>query len=155
MIGDTALVHQPPEVAVRADIVEPVVVNADVREVRRHHSQRALAAKLEKLLVAGGVELQKRGSELEPLRPLRPALRRVPTFHREYRRGRARRAASLDRLDALSRPRPKTLELRKKIGRRQFGVEFDQASSIPSTNEQNLPQRTQRSQRKCKLSGYH
>ena len=39
--------HQPPQVAVGADIVEAVIVNADVRQMRRHHRKRPLAAKLQ------------------------------------------------------------------------------------------------------------
>ena len=39
---DAAFARQPPQGAVGADVVEPVIVHADVREVRRHPVERAL-----------------------------------------------------------------------------------------------------------------
>ena len=125
VVRHAPFVHQPPQVAVGADVVEAVIVDADVRKMRRHHRERALAAELQKSLVARRVELQQCGAILKALRPLGPALRRVAAFHREHRRCRTGRATFLDRLDALGRPRPKPLQLRQKIGRRQFSVEFD------------------------------
>ena len=77
LVGDAALVHQPPQVAVGADVVEAVVVDADVRQVRGHHGDGPLAAEPQEALVAGRVELQQGRAELEALRPLGPALGRV------------------------------------------------------------------------------
>ena len=70
---DAPFAREPPQVSVGADVVEAVVVHAHVGQVRRHPLERARAAEIEELLVAGRVELQQRGAELEALRPLGPA----------------------------------------------------------------------------------
>jgi hypothetical protein len=77
---------EPPQVAVGTDVVEAVIVDADVGEMRRHPLEGAGAAQIEELLVAGGVELQQRRAELEALRPLRPAAGAVLSFDGEHRR---------------------------------------------------------------------
>ena len=65
---DAALDRHPPQRTVGADVVEAVIVDADVRQVRRHARQRALAAELEELPFTGGVELQERTRRTEILR---------------------------------------------------------------------------------------
>ena len=70
---EPSLARQTPEVAVGADVVEAVVVHADVRKVRRHPLERPGAPELQEAGIAGGVELQDRRAELEALRPLGPA----------------------------------------------------------------------------------
>jgi len=50
-----------------------VVVNAGVGEVRRHERDGSIAADIEELAFAGGVELENGRAELEALRPLGPA----------------------------------------------------------------------------------
>src|SRR5438093_12142507 len=62
---DATLANQPPQIAVRADVVEAVIVDAHVREMRRHPLDRAYTAQLEKHFVVGRVELQQRGAELK------------------------------------------------------------------------------------------
>src|SRR6185369_18067878 len=64
---DPTFAGQAPQRAVGADVVEPVIVDADVREVRRHPIQRPGAAEIEEFALAGRVELQQRRAELEPL----------------------------------------------------------------------------------------
>src|SRR5690606_34337500 len=49
--------------------------------------------------VAGGVVLQERHAELEPLRPLRPPTRRVTSLHREHRRSLRRVPRAVDGSD--------------------------------------------------------
>ena len=81
--GDFAFAHQAPEIAVGRDIVEPVVVDADVRNVGGHHLDGLAPAQVQEPLVAGGVELQEGGAELEPLRPFGPAARGVSALDSE------------------------------------------------------------------------
>jgi len=50
-----------------------MVVDADVRDVRRHQLKRFGAANVEKTLFAGRIELEQGRAELKSLRPLRPA----------------------------------------------------------------------------------
>src|SRR4051812_45787653 len=54
---DLPLARHAPERAVCADGVEAVIVDAHVRQVRRHPRQRPLTSEFEKLPLAGRVEL--------------------------------------------------------------------------------------------------
>ena len=81
---DAAFEHQPAEVAVGADVVEPVVVDADVRHVRGHVPTGVLAAQGQHPRVARGVELQNRRAELEALGPLGPAAGGVAALDRKH-----------------------------------------------------------------------
>jgi hypothetical protein len=47
VVGDEALAHEAEEIAVGADVVEAVVVDADVGDVRRHEVDRVAAADVE------------------------------------------------------------------------------------------------------------
>ena len=78
ILRNAAFPHQPQEVAVRADVVKPVIVNARVRQVRRHDRHRPLAANLQELALSGGVELEDGRAELKALRPLGPSPAGVP-----------------------------------------------------------------------------
>jgi hypothetical protein len=73
VVGNTAFAEESEEVAVGGDIVEAVVVDADVRDMRGHALDGVAASEFEELIVAGGVELQDGGAELEALGPLGPA----------------------------------------------------------------------------------
>jgi hypothetical protein len=83
---DLALQHQPAEVAVGGDIVEPVIVDADMGDMGGHVPHGLLAAELQHGLVARRVELQEGHAELEALGPFRPTARGVPALDRENRR---------------------------------------------------------------------
>ncbi len=83
--GHASFARQPPQVAVGADVVEPVVVHAHVGEVRGHSFHSPRSSELEKARVARRVELQQRRPELEALCPLRPAARLIPALHGEHR----------------------------------------------------------------------
>ena len=74
---DATFTRQSPQRTVGADVVEAVIVNARVREVRRHPRERALAAEIEKRRVARRIELQQRRAVLKSFRPLGPSARRV------------------------------------------------------------------------------
>src|SRR5687767_9017879 len=52
--------HQPPEISVSGNVVEAVVMHADVRNVCGHALNRVAPANFEKLFVAGRVELEQR-----------------------------------------------------------------------------------------------
>src|SRR5690606_15789605 len=79
-----ALQHEAAEVSVGADVVEAVIVDAKMGDVRRHPLQRVPPARLEELRLAGGVELEDLRAILKALRPFRPAPGGIPSFHREY-----------------------------------------------------------------------
>ena len=97
--GDPALEDQAAEVAVGGDVVEPVVVHADVGDVRRHVAEGLRAAELQHRLVAGGVEVKECHPELEALRPLRPAPRGVAPLPGEDGRAPRRIPGGVDRAD--------------------------------------------------------
>ncbi len=57
---DFALAHQSPKISVGRNIIETMIVHADVRHMRRHHSDGIFTAKLQKLAIACCIELQQR-----------------------------------------------------------------------------------------------
>ena len=63
--------------AVRADVIEAVVVHANVRDVRRHEVDGIAPTDVEKRLVIRDLELINRRAELKALRPLGPAARGI------------------------------------------------------------------------------
>jgi hypothetical protein len=81
----TLFTRHAPERAVGAHVVEPVIVHAHVREVRRHAGEGAFPAKLEEFARAGCVKLQQRRPVLKSFCPFRPAARRVLAVDREHR----------------------------------------------------------------------
>ena len=109
----------------RADVVETVVMHADVREMRRHHRNGSLAPKLKKMLVARRIELQEGRAVLKTLCPLGPPFARVTPVHGENRRRQSRRATRIHGVDALSRALPKPREPRQKIDGRKLWIELD------------------------------
>ena len=121
---DAPLTDEPAQVAVRADVVEAVVVHPDVADVARHHGAGALPAELEEALVAGRVELQQRRAVLKALGPLGPAAGGVAAGHREHRRGLLRRAGALDRVDGGGRGLPQPGDLGQQVAGGQALVDL-------------------------------
>src|SRR5665811_1083635 len=76
---DSTLEHQPPEVAVGADVVEPVVMHAFMGEMRRHVIACETATQFERFIISGSVELQDGLTVEKTLSPLGPAACGVPT----------------------------------------------------------------------------
>jgi hypothetical protein len=77
VVGDEFFAHEAEEIAVGADVVEAVVVDADVGDVGRHEVDGVAAADVEEGFVAGDFELVERAAELEALGPFGPAARGV------------------------------------------------------------------------------
>ena len=65
--------HEATEIAVGGDVVEPVVMHTDVCDMGCHLFNRVPSADLKELLITGGIKLENRGAELEPLCPFGPA----------------------------------------------------------------------------------
>ena len=107
--------RQPPEIAVGADVVESVVVDADVREVGRHAVERPRPSQFQERALAGRVELHERGSELKALRPFRPAARAIAAVDREHGRAIRRVPGLLDRRDLFRRPLEEMTDRRPQI----------------------------------------
>jgi len=93
MRGDLSLARQAPEVAVGGYVVETMVMDPNVRDMRGHQLNGLVAADLQESLLPGGVILQQRRAELETLGPFSPAPAGVPAFGRENGRPLARRPA--------------------------------------------------------------
>jgi hypothetical protein len=122
---DAALAREPPEGSVRADVVEAVIVDADMREVRRHALDRARPAKLEKVGVTGRVILQQRGSELKPLGPFGPPARPVAPFDGEHRRAVLGPPAVFDRPNLACGQLEEPRDLRFEVARQQAASEMN------------------------------
>lgn len=84
---DFAFAHEAPKISVGRDVVEAVIVDADVRDVRGHFLDSVRAAGFEEFSVAGGVELEQSRAELEALGPFGPTARGV--FSVDCENGRA------------------------------------------------------------------
>src|SRR5262249_15183588 len=126
-LGETALpprrvpaapAREPPPNAAPAGVVEPLIGHAPVRQVGGHAPDGTTAADLEKARVAGGVELQKRGTELKALRPLGPPARLIPALHGEDRRAILRTPGLFNREDLAPRELEEACNLRQQIARR-------------------------------------
>ncbi len=111
-----ALEGEAPQRTPGAHVVEAVVVHPHVRHVRGHARVGALAAELEEGAVAGRVELQDRGAELEALRPVGPPPRGVAAAQRED--GRAVRGVPglLEREDLLGGEGPQAVDRGPQVG---------------------------------------
>ena len=121
---DSPLVHQPKQIAEGGNVVEAVVVHADMRDMLGHVFARSFAADGEKPSVAGGVKLQQRRAKLEPLRPFRPAARRVSTFDREHRRAALRLPGFLDAQDLLRGKLEQARDFGDELLRREREINF-------------------------------
>ena len=74
---DSAFEHQPPEIAVGADVVESVIVDTLMGEMRRHVIAREATPEVQRLFVPGSVKLKDGFAVEEALRPLGPPARGV------------------------------------------------------------------------------
>ncbi len=132
---DPLLTRQPPQVSVGADVVEPVIVHAHVREVRRHALDRARSTEFEECSIAGGVELQQRRSELKALRPLGPASCLIAPSNREHRRAVLRTPGVLDRADLRRREIEQPIDPGHQVARRSSPVEAHHFRSPLTRNQ--------------------
>ena len=123
--GVAPLEGEPAQGAPGAHVVEAVVVHPHVGHVGRHPRVGALAAQLEEALVAGGVELQEGGAELEALRPVRPAAGRVAAAQGEDRRAVRGVPGLLEGQDLLRGERPHPRDRRDEVGGAQRLVDAD------------------------------
>ena len=136
---DPALARQPPQPAVGADVVEPVVVHADVRQVRRHPLDGARPAQLQEFSVAGGVELQDCRAELKSLSPFRPAARLVAALDGEHGRAGIGRPGRFERADLARRQLEHPIDLGQQVARREVAVyahAWSPPGQLPTSNSQ-------------------
>src|SRR5881409_25652 len=89
-VGEAAFPNQTQQIAVSRDVVETVIMHADVRDVRSHALEGAGTAELKETFLAGGIELKDGRAKLETLGPFGPATRGV--FSRNGEHGRAARS---------------------------------------------------------------
>ncbi|HXG57139.1 MAG TPA: hypothetical protein VNJ03_17305 [Vicinamibacterales bacterium] len=101
-----------------------MIMHPDMREVRGHALDRPRARELEKLAVAGRVELEHGGSELKALRPLRPAARLVDTVDREDGSARLTGPRGFERMDLACRDVEHAVDGRHEVARRPHAIEL-------------------------------
>src|SRR5438876_7638782 len=117
--------HQAEQIAEGGDIVESVIVDADVREVGRHALEGVAPADFQERFLAGGIELQQRRAELKPLRPLGPPTGGVSASYREDRRAAFGFPALLEVQDFSRGKLEQPLNLRDELLRADTVVDFD------------------------------
>ncbi len=125
---DAPLRHQAQQVAVGGDLIEAVVVDAEMGDVRRHVAPRAGHPQCEEALLAGRIELQDRRAEFEPLSPVRPAPRLIAAGDRVHRRPGRPVEAGIDRQDLAARQLPHALDRRHEVLWRDLVIDLHQAS---------------------------
>ena len=86
IVRDASFAHQAAEIAVGREVIEAMIVHADVRHMRGHQLARALAAEFEQTSIVGHIERENRTAILKTLRPLGPTLARVLSLDRKDRR---------------------------------------------------------------------
>src|SRR5207249_2008667 len=118
--ADLPFARKPRQIAVSADVIEPVIVDADVRNMRGHDSDRVAPAVLQEPVLARGIKFEQRRPELESLRPLRPSVRRIDPAHGEHRSSVRRVPGLVDASDLSCRKLKEALELRSEA----FGSEI-------------------------------
>ncbi len=133
---DASLADETPQVAVRADVVEAVIVNADVGQVRRHAIDCARASQLQERRVARGVELQECRAELEPLGPLGPSARSIAAFDSEHGRAVTGPPGVFDRLNLGGGEREGAVDLRQQVARRERAIQANGHFKKPLTRSQ-------------------
>ena len=77
VFGETALEHQAAEVSIGRKVVETMVVDTDVRDMRGHAANGVVATAREAFLIARGIKMEDRYAVAEALGPFGPAARRV------------------------------------------------------------------------------
>src|SRR5688572_7516565 len=128
---ESSFTRQSPQAAVRTDVVEPVIVDAGVRQVRRHSIQRAVSSELQKLLLAGRIELQHRRSELEALRPFGPATRLPASVDREDGCPVLGAPRAFEAADFPGGNLEEAIDPGQQIGWRELSVAIHQSSEAP------------------------
>ena len=86
--GNASLHHETEKISVGGNVVESMIMHADVGDVVGHAPAGAGTSELEEFFVAGGVVLQDGGAVNKPLGPLGPAAGGVFSRHGENRCGR-------------------------------------------------------------------
>ncbi len=81
-----SFIQQPEEISISADIIEAVIMNAAMRQMRRHELNGVVPSVVQKMPFARGIELKNGRAELEPLGPFRPPPAGVSSSHSEDRR---------------------------------------------------------------------
>jgi hypothetical protein len=120
---ELALALEAQPVAVGGEVVEAVVVHADVRHVRGHAIDGEFRGGVGETLFAGGVELQEAGAVVETFRPLGPAARGI--FAGVGEDGRTLRGivGVEDRVDLLAGQLPEALQGGSEVFSGELGVD--------------------------------
>ena len=82
---EASFLKQTAKISIGADVVEPMVMDTNVGDVRCHEAKGSFATDTKHLLVARSVELKDCGPVLEALRPLGPSTGGVFAFDGEDR----------------------------------------------------------------------
>ena len=125
------LAHQTQQIAVGGQVVEPVVVHADGRDLRGHPLHRFAPADLQETFVGRGVELQNGRAVLKSLRPLRPAARGVSAPHGEDRRPAPGLPRLLEAQDFLRRQLEQAVDFGNQFSRSEGRIDRDRHNRRP------------------------
>jgi len=123
ILRDAAFVHQAQQIAVSAEILEAMVVDAGVADMNRHQLDCACAADIEKLANARGIDCRM-ASRAGTLRPFRPAAAGVAAVDGEDGRTLRRLPGLFERVNFLRRKIEQPAQLARQRGRREVGTDL-------------------------------
>jgi hypothetical protein len=106
-------------------------VNAGMRQMGRHSLDCVVSREPQKLAIGRRVELQDGGSELEALRPFRPAARLPSTVHREHWSAIFGAPGGFEAADFGGGNLEQAVDPRQQIGWSDRSVAMHQASEAP------------------------
>ena len=122
--GKTTFALEAQPVAVGREIVEAVIVDSDMRDVRSHALEREPLSLLGVSLFPGGVELEKRGAIVETFGPFGPTAGGVFAVDSEDRRTLRGIVVLQHEIDFLAREFPETGEVTSEVLGGEGGVDL-------------------------------
>ena len=82
---EASFLEKAAKISIGADVVEPMVMDADMSDMRRHEAKGSVTTNAEHFLIIRCVELEDCRAVLESLRPLGPTAGGVFAFNGEDR----------------------------------------------------------------------
>jgi hypothetical protein len=122
----TALKHQAAEVSISRKVVETMVVDTDVRDMRGHASNGVIAAAREAFLIARGIKMKDRNAVAETLGPFGPTACSVFSGNGEDGRSLAFIVFAVDCRDFRLREREEAFKGAGERGCLEVRVDLDQ-----------------------------
>jgi len=124
IVGDALFAHQAAQVAIGREIMEAVIMHADMGDVRGHIGDRVFAPKFQQGTIPGAVKSQNRAAILETLGPFGPTAAGIAAIDGEHRRTLARIPAAFDQLGFIGTQGEDLVGSCAQVGRAEGSINF-------------------------------